>query len=85
MEFVAHRGRGVVSLPYTTPLRQPLNILKNYLNKNSPKPTSHFAAGTRQINIVHTKLRQNCILNKDLFRRNIIDSPFGCQVVKYTR
>ena len=52
-----------------------LNIFKKRINKNSPKPSSYFSVENRKINIIHTKLRHNCILNKDLFRRNIIGSP----------
>ena len=41
---------------------------------NIPKPPNYFSAGNRKINIIHTKLRHNCILNNDLFRRNVIGS-----------
>ena len=52
-----------------------LNIFKKHINKNIPKSPTYFSAGNRKINIIHTKLRHNCILNNDLFRRNIIGSP----------
>ena len=35
----------------------------------------YFSFGERHLNIIHTRLRHNCILNKDLFRCNIIGSP----------
>ena len=52
-----------------------LTIFKKHINRNIPKPPNYFSAGNRKINIIHTKLRHNCILNNDLFRRNIIGSP----------
>ena len=42
---------------------------------NTPKPPVYFSYGTRLLNIIHTKLRHSCILNYDLYRRNIVDSP----------
>lgn len=47
---------------------------KDILNINK-SPPSYFSFGDRFYNIIHTKLRHNCILNCDLFRYNIIDSP----------
>lgn len=39
------------------------------------KVPKYFLHGKRATNIIHTKLRHNCLLNYDLHRRNIIDSP----------
>ena len=39
-----------------------LTIFKKHINKNIPKPPNYFSAGNRKINIIHTKLRHNCIL-----------------------
>lgn len=39
------------------------------------KPQKYLSFGKRFINIIHTRLRHNCILNSDLFRCNLIDSP----------
>ena len=47
-----------------------------YINTIRTKQPSHFIAGNRKINIVHTKLRHNCILSNNLFWRNIIGFPF---------
>lgn len=47
---------------------------KDILNINK-SPPSYFSFGDRFYNIIHTKLRHNCILNCDLFRYNIIESP----------
>ena len=42
-------------------------------------PLSFFSFGKRYPNIIHTKLRHNCILNSDLYKRNILNSPqFSC-------
>ena len=55
---------------------QPLEtFFKKHINKNIPKPPTYFSVGNRKINIIHTKLRHNCIQNNDLFRSNIIGSP----------
>ncbi|XP_055995247.1 uncharacterized protein LOC125672352 isoform X1 [Ostrea edulis] len=39
-------------------------------------PPSYYSFGKRYINIIHTKLRYNCILNYDLYKLNITNSPF---------
>ena len=44
-------------------------------NINNPKPPTYFSYGPRLLNIIHTKLRHTCILNYDLYRRNIVNSP----------
>lgn len=51
---------------------------KSSIQLNQIKPPSYFCFGKRRLNIIHTKLRHNCILNFDLFRKNIIESP-NCQ------
>ena len=57
---------------------------KKNKNKNISKQPTYFSAGNRKIYTMHIKLRHNCILNNDLFRRNIIGPPLcSCgQVVK---
>lgn len=39
------------------------------------KPPIYFSFGKRCINIIHTKLRHNCVINYDLCKRNIINNP----------
>ena len=39
-------------------------------------PPSYFSFGKRYTNIIHTKLRHNCILLGDLYKRNITNSPY---------
>lgn len=52
-----------------------LNIFKKNITESIPQPPTYFSFGKRTINILHTKLRHNCILNYDLYRRNIIEPP----------
>ena len=72
---------------------------KRNINTIHRKPPPYFSFGKRYINIIHTKLRHNCILNNDLYRRNIIESPlcscglvedsyhffFSCKLYNYAR
>ena len=51
-----------------------LNSYKNSFKNSKIAPPSYFSYGERYWNIVHTRLRHNCVLNKDLFRWNIFDS-----------
>ena len=52
---------------------------KNNIRRIPTKFPLYFGYGTRCLNITHTKLRHNCILNYDLFRKNIIESPkYAC-------
>lgn len=44
-------------------------------NSSDSKVPKYFLHGKRVANIIHTKLRHNCLLNYDLHRRNIADSP----------
>ena len=46
------------------------------VNEINNHPTVYFSYGDRTLDILHTKLRHNCILNCDLHRYKIIDSPF---------
>ena len=52
-----------------------LASFKNSLNTLKPTRPLYFSHGERYWNIIHTRLRHNCVLNIDLFRCNIIDSP----------
>lgn len=52
-----------------------LNIFKKSLQSNYTKPPKYFSFGKRFLNIIHTKLRHNCVLNCDLYRCNIIANP----------
>ena len=58
-------------------LRQSISLktFKNNLHLPKSLPPSYFSHGERYWNVIHTRLRHNCVLNKDLFRCNIIDSP----------
>ena len=49
----------------------------SHVNKiNNNHPPEYFSHGDRTLNILHTKLSHNCLLNCELHRYNIIDSPF---------
>jgi hypothetical protein len=64
------------SLPVEIKISESIGSFMNKLKdkrENSPPP--YFSCGIRRLNIIHTRLRHNCILNKDLFRCNIINSP----------
>ena len=51
--------------------------MKSYVNETKNNhPPEYFSYGDRNLNILHTKLRHYCILNCDLHRYRIIDSPF---------
>jgi hypothetical protein len=39
-------------------------------------PSPYFSFGKKYTNIIHTKLRHNCILLCDLHKRNITNSPY---------
>lgn len=47
---------------------------KSFLSSKS-QPPSYFSYGERYWNVIHTRLRHNCILKKDLCRCKIIHSP----------
>ena len=63
------------SLSITTRNSISFSSFKNNIHKKPADPPSYFSHGNRRLNIIHTKLRHNCILNYDLYRRNIIESP----------
>ena len=48
---------------------------KKHIRKIPSKPPLYYSYGHRYLNIIHTKLRHSCILNSDLYRKNIITSP----------
>lgn len=53
-----------------------LKIFKKNITESIPQRPKYFSFGNRTINILHTKLRHSCILNYDLYKRNIqIESP----------
>ena len=60
-------------------LGQYRRIIYNF-SKDSSAPM-HFNFGKRMLNIIYTKLRHNCILNYDLYRKNIADTP-NCSCAK---
>ena len=48
---------------------------KQYYYKNA-KPSSYYNIGNRYLNILHTRIRNNCsALHNDLFHANLIHSP----------
>ena len=51
-------------------------IISHVNEINNNHPPAYFSHGDRTLNILHTKLRHNCILNCELHRYNIIDSPY---------
>ena len=49
--------------------------LKQHYYKNA-KPPSYYNIGNRHLNILHTRIRNNCsALHNDLFHANLIHSP----------
>ena len=52
-----------------------LGSFKNSLNTLKPTHPLYFSYEERYWNIMHTRLRHSCVLNIDLFRCRIIDSP----------
>lgn len=52
-----------------------INSFRKNLETKVKSPPSFFSFGKRYTNIIHTKLRHNCILNYDLCKRNILNSP----------
>ena len=64
-----------------------LTTFKNHLNKNRTTVPKHFYIGSRQFQILHTRLRANCSsLNNDLFLKNITDLPLcRCGSVENTQ
>ena len=52
-----------------------INTFRKYLTTDVSNPPPYFSFGKRYTNIVHTKLRYNCLLNDDLYKRNIVNTP----------
>ena len=63
------------SLPENIKTSESIVTFMNKVKTKQNSPPVYFACGIRRLNILHTRLRHNCILNKDLFRCNIINSP----------
>ena len=53
-----------------------MHILFRNNRKLGYKPALYVSYGPRYLNIIHTKLRHNCILSYDLFRKNISGCPY---------
>ena len=54
-----------------------LSSFKRQINIDRPVPNQLFQFGDRRIQIIHTRLRNNCsLLNQRFFFKNIINSPF---------
>ena len=49
-------------------------IFKTAKHTSLQNPCFNFCYGTRYFNINYTKISQHCILNCDLFRKNVIQS-----------
>jgi hypothetical protein len=55
------------SLPMEIKISESIGSFMNKLkNKKENSPPPYFSCGNRGLNIIHTRLRHNCILNKDL-------------------
>ena len=52
-----------------------IKSFKKCLQSTVENPPRYFSFGKRFFNIIHTRLRHNCILNSDLFRCNLVDNP----------
>ena len=63
-----------------------LSIFKNQIKLQNERVPIHFYIGSRQGQVLHTRLRLNCSsLNSHLFFRNLIDSPLcACGEVETT-
>ena len=77
MERVSLHFQNVNSLNVSVRNTLSYRSLKNTIRHIPSKPQLYFSYATRCLNIIHTKLRHNCILNYYLFRKNIlvIESP----------
>lgn len=63
------------SLPLDIRDSSSLSLFKNKISNSLAVAPPYFSYGKRRTNILHTRLRQNCALNIDLYRCNIITSP----------
>jgi hypothetical protein len=52
-----------------------LSFMNELKNKKENSLPPYFSCGNRRLNIIHTRLRHNCILDKNLFCCNINNSP----------
>lgn len=74
--FLPSTVRDWNNLPAEAAQSDSLTTFKNYLNRDRLPVPKYFYTGTRQSQILHTRLRTNCSsLNNDLFFKNITDSP----------
>lgn len=74
--FLPSTVRDWNNLPAEAAQSDSLTTFKNYLNRDRLPVPKYFYTGTRQSQILHTRLRTNCSsLNNDLFLKTIIDSP----------
>jgi hypothetical protein len=64
---------GIESRQATAIRRFHKNVSSNSIN--NPKPPTYFSYGPLLLNIIHIKHRHTCILNYDLYRCNIVNSP----------
>ena len=53
-----------------------INAFRKNILPQITTPPSYFSFGKRYTNVIHTKLRHNCILLCDLHKRNITNSPY---------
>ena len=54
-----------------------LTSFKAVLTRDKIKVLEYFYKGKRKLQVMHTRIRTNCsALNSDLFRKNIVNSPF---------
>ena len=73
------------SLPLNTRLSSSLSVFKSKIKQKITEAPPYFNFGKRRNNILHTRLRHNCVLNADLHRCNIISSPLcSCGKVENT-
>jgi hypothetical protein len=63
------------ALPLETRQSETLSKFIKFISNTTKSPPLYFSIGDRRLNIIHTRIRRHCILNKDLFRCNIIESP----------
>ena len=53
-----------------------LSCFKYYLNRDKPSPNKLYFIGERNLQVIHTQIRNKCSsINNHLFLKNIIDSP----------
>lgn len=85
--FLPSTVRDWNSLPPEIAQSDSLTTFKNHLNRNRVPVPKHYYSGSRQSQILHTRLRTNCSsLNNDLFLKNITDSPLcGCGSIENTK